>query len=78
MKFLAIFECPCIGCNEELIYADTFAEADEIAWDKSCMNKNYVQGGYELYQISYNPIPHCYELTLVTPLDIAMEGTDNA
>lgn len=64
MKFLAIYEAPCVGTVAETFEADSIFEAEGIAWDRSFEVYEYVDGGVDLYLISYNQKTHRHELTL--------------
>ena len=53
--YLAIHEAPCIGVAPVAFEADTDAQADDIAFTQSTDCPHYVPGGYDLYQIVWNP-----------------------
>ena len=65
--YLAIHEAPCVGVAPIAFEADTDAQAEDIAFEQSTDSPCFVPGGYDLYQIVWNPFDHKYELDMVVP-----------
>ena len=64
-KYLLVFECPCVGSNEEIIEAKNDRMAVARAWAKSCTNSNYVVGSYDVYRLAYDHKAHSHTLERV-------------
>ena len=65
--YLAIHEAPCVGVAPVAFDADTDAQAEVYAFERSVTEPHFVIGGYDLYRIVWNPATHAHELTPVTP-----------
>ena len=65
--YLAIHEAPCVGVAPVAFDADTDAQAEVYAFERSVTEPHFVIGGYDLYRIVWNPVTHAHELTPVTP-----------
>ena len=69
-KYLVVFECPCIGTNEELVQFLTDKDVSDWAWATSVKTREYVTGSYEIYRLFYNPQTHLHELAFVNEIEI--------
>ena len=69
-KYLVIFEAPCVGVSEELVSFKSDKLVSDWAWEKSVDTREYIPGGYEIYEIVYNRETHLYELELVNEIAI--------
>lgn len=65
MKYLVIFEAPCVGTDEKIIEAKDDREACRYAWDKSCQVREYVMGSYDIYRLAYDIKTHSHTLIRV-------------
>ena len=69
MKFLCIYEAPCVGTVAETFEAESRKQAENIAWERSVEHREYIIGGYDLYLITYDRLTRQYELVPVCDMD---------
>lgn len=70
MKYLVVFECPCMGTAEQIIYAGDDREALRYAWDTSCTVREYVMGSYDVYRLGYDNKAHTHTLARVDETEL--------
>lgn len=65
MKYLVVFEAPCVGTSEEIVGFPTDKDASDWAWEHSCNVREYLPGAYDIYRLTYNHEAHTHQLELV-------------
>ncbi len=78
MKYLVVFECPCVGTDAMVIEAENDVEAETWSWETSCKVREYVDGGYDLYRLCYDNKKHTHVLDEVLPIDISVDCKEGA
>lgn len=70
MKFLSIYEAPCVGTVVETFEAEGRHQAEDKAWNRSLECAEYVTGGYDLYLIAYDRPTYQYKLISVYDMEV--------
>ena len=70
MKYLVVFEAPCVGTNEEIVGFPTDKDASDWAWEQSVKVREYVPGGYDIYRLEYDNRSHTHILNPVNEIEL--------